>query len=1394
MRIFKKSTAWTLVLCLVLSLALSVGPMAAKAQGESYDPYVYYWQPDAELVPDYYARFARPFMFYSGHSVHHKGMDEDGYSLVRFFNLVNVDALIEDEAEAPSNGYATTGAFCADGETYIVEGASYRRLNLEDGYFNLNSSTVDGTVDARKIRAVLRNSMPNLDDLPSLEQKVNAYLTATYGEDAVAVSGLTGTQLMSAAQAAIWHYANGFDFSAPYPYQDSDDFANWSELTIDYTNLQISYPDYPSNYMDIANDTTATNISGVYQYLLSLPGESPREIMITEDSISLADAVISGDQGTVTLLVNVHGTINDDDSLTLTVKCGDQTQSFSLGAVNTLEAVDGLYPITLTGISAEDCENIQLTISGQQAVDDVCYFEAKPTEDADARKASQNLAGYGHDIAPVYSEATIDVLKQVSVLEITKVDEQSGNPLSGVAFDLYRKAEGEDLLIGSYVTDAEGKISVYVTDAEEFYFVETQALAGYEAVSGKLEAGEVPNSWNAGSLEVSKKLINTTPAQVGETFNFELKLDLSTAPVMGNDLSWMTEEYLMAQLECSKELTWKVSGEQELTATFTLNADEKVTVDGIPLGASYTLKEVMTEEDRQWFSVTAKVDEGAPSKSDTASGTVAEKNAVVFTNSVVTGPELKLGDLEVSKKLINTTPAEVGETFNFRITLDFSTADVYQGGAPWMNDDYLLGKVSSSEDLRWTEKDGKFTAAFTVDAEETVTIEGLAYGTTYTVTEIMTEEDRQWFNVTSKVCNDPMEDSSIAEGTVAQVNAVLFTNSVVTYDVVLSKLAVSKKLINSTPAQVGETFNFQITLDFSTADAYTNAVPWMNDAYLMDFVSSSEDLTWTEKDGKYTAAFTVDAEETVTIEGLAYGTTYTVTEVMTEEERQWFNVTSKVCNDPTEDSSIAEGTVAQVNAVLFTNSVVTGVLKRGRLDVSKVLINTTPAQVGETFTFRITVDFAPADIYTQGIPWVTDEYLLNFIKGTEVLEWTEKDGKFSAIFTVDADETVTFEGLACGAEYTIEEILSEEDQKWFESSAQVGGNTVGSVARSNVSEQNTVVFTNSVVTGPVLVTGSVEVSKKLINTTPAQVGETFNFRITLDLSTADVYTDAAPWMNDEYLMSFVTGTEELTWTEEDGKYTALFTVNADESFAISGIAQGSTYTVQEILTEEDRQWFTTTSQIGEEEATASDTVESTVAERNAVTFTNSVVTGIALTTGRLEVGKELANALETQAQKTFTFRITLDLSEAEIYQDPAPWMYDEYLLDRITGDQELVWTKTGQKQYTATFTLKAGQAIFIDGVALGTGYTVEEVLTGADRNSYRVTTGVSTNGGTAVEGTSTMVSGHIAQQNDVLFINKYIAPIPVTSDLSLMAPMVLCLLAVMMTAVLSVNKRRFISE
>lgn len=514
------------------------------------------------------------------------------------------------------------------------------------------------------------------------------------------------------------------------------------------------------------------------------------------------------------------------------------------------------------------------------------------------------------------------------MLEITKVDAQSGNPLSGVAFDLYRKAEGDDLLIGGYITDAEGKITVFVVDADAYYFVETKPLTGYVPVSGKQEAGEVSNSWNAGSLQVSKKLINETPAQVGETFDFKLTLDLSTAPVMGNGISWMTDAYIMEQLSCSKELDWTVSGEKKLTAGFTLNADETVIVDSIPLGATYTLEEVMTAEDREWFNVTTKVDGETVQKGNTATGTLAAKNAVLFTNSVVTGPELKLGSLAVSKKLINTTPAKVGETFNFEIALDFSSADVYNNGAPWMNDEYLMGLITSPEELIWTEEDGKYFADFTVNAAETVSIDGVACGTTYTVQEILTEEDREWFTVTSQIGDEQAEDSDTVESTVAEKNALLFTNTVVTgIELTTGTLHATKKLVNAPEAKANERFTFRITLDLSAADIYQDPAPWMYDEYLLDQIECSQELTWTKVGvKKYAANFTLKAGETIAIDGIARNTGYTLEEVLTKEERSIYRVTTEATvngGSPVEGkTSLVSGTVAQENTAVFTNEYV----------------------------------------------------------------------------------------------------------------------------------------------------------------------------------------------------------------------------------------------------------------------------------------------------------------------------------------------------------------------------------------------------------------------------------------------------------------------------------------
>jgi hypothetical protein len=86
---------------------------------------------------------------------------------------------------------------------------------------------------------------------------------------------------------------------------------------------------------------------------------------------------------------------------------------------------------------------------------------------------------------------------------------------------------------------------------------------------------------------------------------------------------------------------------------------------------------------------------------------------------------------------------------------------------------------------------------------------------------------------------------------------------------------------------------------------------------------------------------------------------------------------------------------------------------------------------------------------------------------------------------------------------------------------------------------------------------------------------------------------------------------------------------------------------------------------------------------------------------------------------------------------------------------------------------------------------LEEVLSETDRNLYRVRNAVTTDGET-VESKTSLITGSIGNDNEVIFTNKYLEPVPVTDDLSLTAPVVLCLMSVLMGAVLMLNKRRII--
>ena len=102
--------------------------------------------------------------------------------------------------------------------------------------------------------------------------------------------------------------------------------------------------------------------------------------------------------------------------------------------------------------------------------------------------------------------------------------------LEGVEFALYKKAAlegGEDVLVGNFTTDSNGKILVENLDAGDYYFVETKGLDGYVIDTEKLEF-TIPNEGgliqltkgnkpDEASVEITKTDVSTGKPLAGAT-------------------------------------------------------------------------------------------------------------------------------------------------------------------------------------------------------------------------------------------------------------------------------------------------------------------------------------------------------------------------------------------------------------------------------------------------------------------------------------------------------------------------------------------------------------------------------------------------------------------------------------------------------------------------------------------------------------------------------------------------------------------------------------------------------------------------------------------------------------------------------------------------------------
>lgn len=295
-------------------------------------------------------------------------------------------------------------AYCTDADTNTVSSTYYRRINLED-------STYYATGAAERLRSVLLNSFPYLT-VEQVAETVNGAL----GEGTV--QQLTQGEILSATQQAIWEITHGEKYTV------DKNFTTIRSMS-GYDTSRFVYPESLEDCA--ASDYTASNIQNLYNYFLNLEGTAAQKIAVSECSIK--NVVYNAEKQedgtyTVTVSYSISATIGENDSVTLTAACGEQTQNLELAA--------GEGSVTFTGLS--DREEVKLTVSGYQTGGDVYLFDAEGD-----RTAAQSMVGYDITTLPVYGEVYACPDRVLNIYKTTDV-ENGKIPLANIEFDIYMVA------------------------------------------------------------------------------------------------------------------------------------------------------------------------------------------------------------------------------------------------------------------------------------------------------------------------------------------------------------------------------------------------------------------------------------------------------------------------------------------------------------------------------------------------------------------------------------------------------------------------------------------------------------------------------------------------------------------------------------------------------------------------------------------------------------------------------------------------------------------------------------------------------------------------------------------------------------------------------------------
>ena len=518
---------------------------------------------------------------------------------------------------------------------------------------------------------------------------------------------------------------------------------------------------------------------------------------------------------------------------------------------------------------------------------DVPYVTGKTDSDGEFGLLYAQYASFKNQF---YSDSTLEIkqlnelsrqknLTTAEALENGKIEESKRTinkyyQTKWTLYDVNGNLLGQDQTFktydnGTYIMDNERDNRTAPKDKLTFQNKEKHPTVGVSLYA------EYVNTPNVGTLAITKKLEDPN-----DEYNKEFEIKVKFTSVFGQSGIDMEEtDYKGVSYSVSGDI--RKMGYRDGYGIIVIKADETAVISGIPVG---TMVDV-TEDDHKFHEkVRITPDTSTEIVIDKETGEPGVEREVVNKR--------KLGELDLSK-VITYKSSEVAQedsdkdvTFPFTVTLtstDFNIADYINTGNPG-GDPSIDGITPNG----WSQTNAKsISMTFNVSANAPQQIKNIPYGTSYTVTEAVTDTET-WKKITGDV-----------NGTI---------------DSDLTTVSITNEKQKEKP-KYGD-----LTVTKSTTGSYADTDKQFS--VLVEFVNSKENISGITASG---ATVTVDSEHSVKvsfevkdgssvkISQIIYGTSYTVTETTDGEYTTTVNGTAANTVSGMIDETTPSFTAAFVN-------------------------------------------------------------------------------------------------------------------------------------------------------------------------------------------------------------------------------------------------------------------------------------------------------------------------------------------------------------------------------------------------------------------------------------------------------------------------------------------------